>query len=42
LAKAYFQQGDKVKAQTECRTALQCNPAQYEKNQIQDLLQKTQ
>jgi len=42
LAKAYFQQGDKVRAQTECQSALKFSPTQYEKTQIQDLLQKAQ
>jgi tetratricopeptide (TPR) repeat protein len=41
LAKAYFQQGDKARALTECRSALRLNPTQYEKGQIEDLLQKT-
>ena len=42
LAKAYFQQGDKVHAQAECKTALRYNPTDYEKGQIQDLMQKAQ
>lgn len=42
LAKAYYQQGDKVRAQAECKTALRYNPAEYEKGQIQELLQKAQ
>jgi tetratricopeptide (TPR) repeat protein len=42
LAKAYYQQGDKVRAQGELQSALRYNPTAYEKAQIQDLMQKTQ
>jgi tetratricopeptide (TPR) repeat protein len=42
LAKAYAQQGDKVRAQSELLSALKFNPTAYEKTQIQDLLQKVQ
>jgi uncharacterized protein HemY len=42
LAKAYYQQGDKVRAADECRSALRYNPADYEKNEIQQLLAKCQ
>jgi hypothetical protein len=42
LAKAYYQQGDKVRAASELQSALRYNPTAYEKAQIQDLMQKTQ
>jgi len=42
LAKAYYQQGDKIRAQTECQAALKYNPTQYEKGEIEGLLQKAQ
>jgi tetratricopeptide (TPR) repeat protein len=42
LAKAYAQQGDKVRAQSELLSALKFNPTAYEKTQIEDLLQKVQ
>jgi tetratricopeptide (TPR) repeat protein len=42
LAKAFAQQGDKVRAQSELISALKLNPTAYEKTQIQDLLQKVQ
>lgn len=42
LAKAFYQQGDKVRAQSECQIALKYNPADYEKGQIMELLQKSQ
>jgi tetratricopeptide (TPR) repeat protein len=42
LAKAYYQQGDKVRAQSELQSALRYNPTAYEKTQIQDLMQKAQ
>ena len=42
LAKAYYQQGDKVRAQNELESALKYNPVDYEKTQIQDLMHKVQ
>jgi tetratricopeptide (TPR) repeat protein len=42
LAKAYAQQGDKVRAKSELQAALKLNPTAYEKAQIEDLLQKVQ
>jgi tetratricopeptide (TPR) repeat protein len=42
LAEAYYQQGDKVRAQSELQSALRYNPTDYEKAQIQALMQKTQ
>jgi tetratricopeptide (TPR) repeat protein len=42
LAKAYYQQGDKVRALSELQSALRYSPTGYEKAQIQALMQKTQ
>ena len=42
LAKAYYQQGDKVRAKSELQSALKLNPTAYEKAQIEELLQKVQ
>lgn len=42
LAKAYYQQGDKLHAANECNVALKYNPTQSEKNEIQQLLLKAQ
>jgi tetratricopeptide (TPR) repeat protein len=42
LAKAYFQQGDKLRATSQLQLALKYSPAPGEKNQIQDLLLKSQ
>ena len=42
LAKAYYQQGDKVRAKSELQSALKLSPTAYEKAQIEDLLQKVQ
>jgi tetratricopeptide (TPR) repeat protein len=42
LAMAYYQQGDKVRAQSELQIALKMNPTDYEKAQILALLQKLQ
>jgi tetratricopeptide (TPR) repeat protein len=42
LAKAYFQQGDKLRAASQLQLALKYSPAPNEKNQIQDLLLKSQ
>jgi tetratricopeptide (TPR) repeat protein len=42
LAKAYFQQGDKLRASSQLQLALKYSPAPNEKSQIQDLLLKSQ
>ncbi len=42
LAKAYFQQGDKLRAQSQLQLALKYSPAPAERNEIQDLLSKAQ
>lgn len=42
LAKAYFNKGDKGHAKEELDAAMKMNPVPYEKQQIQDLLQKVQ
>jgi tetratricopeptide (TPR) repeat protein len=42
LAKAYFQQGDKLRAASQLQLALKYSPAPNEKSQIQDLLLKSQ
>jgi tetratricopeptide (TPR) repeat protein len=42
LAKAYFQQGDKLRAASQLQLALKYSPAPAEKSQIQDLLLKAQ
>ena len=42
LARAYYQQGDRQHAANECNVALKYNPTQNEKNEIQQLLLKTQ
>jgi hypothetical protein len=42
LAKAYFQQGDKLRAASQLQLALKYSPAPTEKSQIQDLLLKSQ
>ena len=42
LAKAYFQQGDKLRAASQLQLALKYSPAPSEKSQIQDLLLKSQ
>jgi tetratricopeptide (TPR) repeat protein len=41
LARAYFQQGDKARAEAECQSALKYNPTQYERVEIQELMKKT-
>jgi len=42
LAKAYFQQGDKLRATGQLQLAMKYSPAPTEKSQIQDLLLKAQ
>ncbi len=42
LGKAYFQQGDKLRAASQLQLALKYSPAPSEKSQIQDLLLKSQ
>jgi tetratricopeptide (TPR) repeat protein len=42
LAKAYYQEGDKLKAATQLNLAMKYSPAAAEKSQIQELLLKSQ
>jgi tetratricopeptide (TPR) repeat protein len=42
LAKAYFQQGDKLRASSQLQLAMKYSPAPPEKSQIQDLMLKAQ
>ena len=42
LAKAYFQQGDKLRATGQLQLAMKYSPAPTEKSQIQELLWKAQ
>jgi tetratricopeptide (TPR) repeat protein len=42
LAKAYFQQGDKLRASSQLQLAMKYSPAPSEKSQIQDLMLKAQ